>query len=115
MQSSMAATRFHIPRARKPSAIRMAATAAHKAATRAAGRPLVCEIPGCGCHLVETHHIRRVADGGISCPSNFVNLCPTHHAIADILSRKHRDVELNKTRMIMLIREEEARKSIYHG
>jgi predicted restriction endonuclease len=103
--------RFH--RYRRVSKIgRIRAGAAYKQYLKDRGM-LRCEI--CGWFdplispyfLIESHHIKRVADGGSHDFSNQIACCPNHHNLADRISKVHANVALTKIALIALIREHE--------
>lgn len=49
-------------------------------------RTLPCSVPGCGCDVIEAHHVRRGAGVGLK-PSdrNCAPLCVEHHAEGHVI------------------------------
>lgn len=94
---------FPLPMPPKRTRKSASANARHKLVAKASGR-LACEI--CGFFdnryppfgLLESHHIRPRSAGGQDISSNYIILCPTHHAVADRLSR----ADHNLTRPVMV-------------
>lgn len=99
--------KHHIPRARKSAALRLAATTAHKRRLASRGRPLVCSV--CQSPLIDSHHMRPVAAGGLSCDSNMILLCPNHHRLADRIARENPGFVCGEVMLVSLIRQLEAR------
>jgi len=102
--------RRHFPSYKRSSLSRLRYNADYKSTLKQKGL-LKCWV--CGWHdksiepyyLIELHHIRRVADGGQNTGDNVVALCPSHHSIADHLSKNNKDVTITVDMMISLIRE----------
>lgn len=104
--------RVHFPRYRKSSFSRLRGNSDYKTYLKSKGL-LKCQV--CGFfdpltepfYLIEIHHIRQVTDGGSSTHDNLIALCPTHHNLADRISRSNRDISISKDAMVSLIRDHE--------
>lgn len=105
-------SRFYLARRRSKASklARLKSTSEYKAWLKDNGW-LRCEVCGWSDPLlppyfgIEIHHIRRHADGGHNHGINYLACCPNHHAIADRLST--RDRNMTKDVIIALILEHE--------
>jgi len=99
--------RFNLPALGSRHLARSKANTAYKRHLKSQNQ-LKCEI--CGYfdpsiqpyHGIESHHIQQVASGGSDRFSNLLACCPTHHALADRLSRA--DPTLSRMQLIKLLR-----------